>query len=212
MSVTSHLSKIVAYVVVTTVAIFIAAKYSSFYGGLTAAAIFAGCIIATAMRVNQPYWRLEHDGIDLPQIMIDASRNNAHLMAITFTWGALVMISVYLLTGLYWFHAWQYALAMVLIAGALFGYAYLITKEGHVLQTKTSLDISAMLSTLQGLGTTGGIVFLIGSGKLQAYKSDWVANLIFLCGGTAIIALSAIAVVTHLKLSKTTGPTHEGNS
>jgi hypothetical protein len=49
------------------------------------------------------------------------------------------------------------------------------------------------------------VIFLIGNGKLAPPKTDWVANHIFLAGGLAIAALSAIAAVTQGKLARGDG-------
>jgi hypothetical protein len=55
---------------------------------------------------------------------------------------------------------------------------------------------------LQGIAAVAGLVFLIGSGKLETVRPDWAANQIFLFGGLTIVGLSAIAVVTQRKLMR----------
>lgn len=201
MPITPFITPVAVVALATIVAIYFAADKSAYTIALFAAAIFASAVSALALHINTPYWqddevRFQNDAAIL------ASRSNARLMSLTYAWGAMVMISAYLLTGLYWYHAWQYASIMTLVGGALSGYAYLIASEDHVLRTPKALNVTAMLAVLQAAGALAGILFLVLSGKLYAHKSDWVANLVFFSGGVAIMMISTISVATHLRIQK----------
>jgi hypothetical protein len=126
-------------------------------------------------------------------------------MAITYAWGAIAMLSVYTLTGLRWYHAWQYGLAMALLAVLLFLYAIAIGREGSRLRQRVFLLGALQLTAVQGAGALARVLFLIGSGKLATPKTDWAANRIFLAGGLAIAALSVIAAITQGKLARSDG-------
>jgi hypothetical protein len=54
----------------------------------------------------------------------------------------------------------------------------------------------------QGFAAAVGVLILIVSGKLTAGKGDWIANLVFVAGGVAIAALSALSVRTQRRLMR----------
>ncbi len=202
MSLTPYIWVVAAVTLISVAVIFFAATADNYMMALIAGAIFASVNCAVSMHMNGS--SNKPSASDEPQtpLIIAASQSNARLIAMTYAWGALVMISVYLLTGLYWFHAWQYASVMVLVGGALNGYAYLIEQEGHAFRTPAALDIMAVMGALQAIGAFAGVAFLVLSGKLHAAKSDWVANIVFFCGGVTIIVLSTIAVVSYVRIRR----------
>ena len=53
------------------------------------------------------------------------------------------------------------------------------------------------LTVLHGAAVGGGLLYLVGAGKLATTRSDWAANDIFLAGGLAILALCVIAAITQ---------------
>jgi hypothetical protein len=165
---------------------------------------FALAIVAVGWSVNRPFWRLGHTSAAEGATPV-AARRNARLMALTYSWGAIAMLTAYTLTGLRWYHAWQYGLAMALLGGLLFLYAVAIGREGSRLRQRPFLVGALQLATVQGAAALGGVLFLIGSGKLGRPKADWAANHIFLAGGVAIVALSAIAAATQRKLRTAEG-------
>jgi hypothetical protein len=166
-----------------------------------AAGFFALAIVAVGWVVNRPLWRL--DAASIPgHVAPMAARRNARLMAITYAWGAAAMLAAYTLTGLRWYHAWQYGLAMALLAALLFLYAIAIGRDGSRFRQRPFLLGASQLTVAQGAGALGGALFLIVSGKLATPRPDWAANHIFFTGGLAIAALSAIAAITHGKLAR----------
>ncbi len=202
MSVKPYLWLIAVLCVVSAGVIFWVAEDYRYMTGLVAAAVFASGMGGIAFQINTRYWNGNTSNLRHEDAAITASRNNAQLMSMTFAWGAIVMIVAYFLTDLYWYHAWQYASIMTLLAGALAGYAYLISTKGHVLRTPKALEITATLAATQAVGAVIGIIFLLVSGKLHAGRSDWVANIVFFCGGFAIVIISTLATATQMRIRK----------
>ncbi len=162
------------------------------------AGLFALLVLVVGWRSNQPSWSLEAAQVTETTAPV-AARFNAWLMAITFAWGAVAMFAVYSLSGLRWQHGWQYGAAMALLAAFAFGFGMMIDRAApagrqHLLQR------GLQLTMLQGVAALAGLVFLVGSGKLETIRPDWAANYIFLFGGFAIVGLSAIAVMTQRRL------------
>jgi hypothetical protein len=166
-----------------------------------AAGFFALAIVAVGWLVNRPAWQLDAARTPVEAAPV-AARRNARLMAITYAWGAASMLAAYTLTGLRWYHAWQYGLAMTLLAAILFLYAVAIGREGSRLRQRPLLLGALQLTVVQGAGALAGALFLIVSGKVATPRPDWAANHIFLAGGLAIAALSAIAAITQGKLAR----------
>jgi hypothetical protein len=166
-----------------------------------AAGFFALAIVAVGWLVNRPAWQLDAARTPVDAAPV-AARRNARLMAITYAWGAAAMLTAYTLTGLRWYHAWQYGLAMTLLAAILFLYAIAIGREGSRLRQRPLLLGALQLTVVQGAGALAGSLFLIVSGKVATPRPDWAANHIFLAGGLAIAALSAIAAITQGKLAR----------
>jgi hypothetical protein len=133
------------------------------------------------------------DAKDVPPAAISAAMNATYIGAV-FLWGAGALTFGYGLTELYWQHWWQYAAAMILLAGVALGYAAVLPRPGSAWAGPTWLSRMTRLTLAQGVGAAAGLVFLIGSGKLIGDKPDWLANHVFLFGGIAIAVLSAVAV------------------
>ncbi|MGH1419491.1 MAG: hypothetical protein ACRBCJ_11590 [Hyphomicrobiaceae bacterium] len=203
MSVKPYLWLIAILCAISTVVIYWVAPDYHYMKGLVAAAVFASSMGGIAMQMNAPYLTgTINDNHERELAAIAASRSNAQLLALTFFWGAVVMIASYFLTDLYWYHAWQYASIMTLLAGALAGYAYLITTEDHVLRKPTALKVTTTLAIVQAIATLVGLIFLVSSGKLHAGRSDWVANIVFFCGGFAVVTISTLAAATQLRIQR----------
>jgi hypothetical protein len=167
-----------------------------------AAGFFALAIVAVGWLVNHPLWRLDSASVTTHATPVVAARRNARLMAMTYAWGAAAMLAAYTLTGLRWYHAWQYGLAMTLLAALHFLYAVDIGREGSRLRRAPFLLGALRLTLIQGAGALAGALFLIVSGKVATPRPDWAANHVFVAGGLAIAALSAIAAITQGKLAR----------
>lgn len=164
-----------------------------------AAGLFGLAVVAVSLRINLPliFGKAQVDG----EAAIHASRRNARLMAITYAWGGIAMLAVHFLSGLWWWHSWQYGSLMALIAAALLAYVHQVGDPESHLRTPAVLDRLAWATAAQGLGAALGVALLIRSGKPWFNNTDWVANHIFLAGGTTIAIVSAIAFVTHRRIA-----------
>ena len=117
----------------------------------------------------------------------------AWLMSIAWGWAGIAMLACYYLTDLSWQHAWQYGAGMLLIAGLTAQYARARLKPGSRFAAKDMVSAARLLTHLQGLAAILGVVVLALSGKLDAAKQDWAANVVFVAGGLALFALSTAA-------------------
>jgi hypothetical protein len=125
------------------------------------------------------------------------ARRNAGLMALVYAWGAGAILGAYTLAGLRWYHYWQYGGAMALVATGLLAYAAALRSRESALATPAMLRTATGLALLQGAFAAGGLAFLAGSGKLAGTRPDWLANHVFLFGGIAVTALSAMALASR---------------
>jgi len=162
---------------------------------LLAALLFGIAIIVASVIFNIPEWFYRSYGrIKSP---VEFSRVNASLMALTYGWGALTLLGVYTLSGLWWWHSWQYGGGMFAVAVALLFYVRAVGRPGHVLRERRLLDAGAVLSIAQGLGSAGGLFFLFHTHKLSSQGVDWPANHVFLAGGIALCVVSFVAAATY---------------
>lgn len=167
--------------------------------GLTfaGALVFPAAAVILCLIINRPLWRAQP--VDETQA-IHASRRNARLMALVYAWAAAAMFAIYSLTDLWWWHSWQYGLAMAFVACCLLVYVQLLEDASSPVARPRALDASAMLALVQAAAIAGGFAFLIGSGKLASSKPDWPANQVFIGGGIGLVLISLIAAYTHRKL------------
>ena len=199
MPLTPFVPYVAAAYVLSVLAILWAAASNSHLTALISAALYTCFLSGLTLYISIPYWKAGATPPD-GEPAVSAGHNNARLMSMTYAWGALAISAAYYMTDLHWYHAWQYAAIMLLVGGALAGYAHLISDKDHVLRKPKALNFTAILAALQAIGALGGVILMVSSGKLGAGKSDWVANVVFLFGGLAIIAISSIAVATHFRI------------
>jgi len=122
-------------------------------------------------------------------------------MALAYAWGGTAMLAVYFLSGLWWWHSWQYGSLMAFVAAVLIAYVHQVGEPESHLRSPRMLTALACATTLQGLAACVGVALLAYSGKPWLIgRADWAANHIFLVGGTTIAILSLIAVMTHVRI------------
>lgn len=168
---------------------------------LAAALAFAMVATLVAILANRPLWALPQQRISA-QAAPAAGRRNAIMMALVLVWGSVAMLAVYGLSPLKWQHWWQYGLGMALYAAGLALYADMLAKPGHPAASGPMQFRMLQLTIAQGMLCIGGLAWLVLSGKLATPKMDWAANAIFIAGGLALAALSAIAVITQQRLTR----------
>ena len=168
-------------------------------------ALFALSIFATGLEVNLDWWSPDRGArscAEQTDRMTGAALQNAQLMVLLYLWGAVSMIAVYRLTGLRWQHGLQYGIGMALIATLHLAYAWLIAMPGSSLRSERALQGATMLVLAHGSVAIVGVVFLVLTGKLLSTKGDWAANQLFTTGGLAVAGLSAISILTSVRLMR----------
>lgn len=192
----------------TAIVASIAAMVTGIQSGLpllswAAALLFALALVASAVDMNRPWWHA--DGVE-PDARADAAIGNTRVLTLGYLWGALALLAIYRLTSVRWQHGLQYGAAMALIAWLMLVYVHLIANRSSRLRTQRALAWATWLALAHGVAALVGVAFLIGSGKILSAKGDWAANQIFLAGGLAVAALSAISCITQWRLSRSLSP------
>lgn len=168
---------------------------------IAAGAMFTGVAIVVGWRLNQPLAGLPADRVTKEAAPI-AARRNARLLATCYGWGGATMLAAYYLSALHWQHAWQYGVGMLLIASAVYAYNAALADPSSPARQPRWLIAVQRLTMAQGFASAVGVMVLIVSGKLTTGKTDWIANVVFVAGGIAIAALSALSVRTQRRLMR----------
>ena len=158
---------------------------------ITATAMFAVVAIYVAIRLNSTQ-RLRSDGA---AALVRRAVTNAGLLATTFGWGGGAILAAYFLTDLFWHHAWQYGLAMLIIAAGFVMYSRHLQRDGSRLASRTALRVSGNLALIQSIAAMAALVFLFTTGKLARHNADWIANHVFVAGGVVVVVVSALAYI-----------------
>lgn len=130
------------------------------------------------------------------QRQLSTLRHSGQLSALVYAWGAVAMLAMYKFAGLYWQHGLQYAAGMALFAALIHVWSRL-ARPGGELFTPTWAARAARLNVVHGMAAAIATALFLISGKLWVPRPDWAANIVFLAGGFAIMALCALAAVTH---------------
>jgi hypothetical protein len=198
---------LIALLVVTILAMMIAARAELTSATSAFAATFALGVVATSWRTNVGHWSATPPA-DIATSLepLHAARRNARLTSLTYAWAALAMLGLYTtpLTGLRWQHGWQYATAFGLLS--VFALAYTHLSGSRNAATRQRLQrLAGPLSALQAMLATAGLAFLVMSGTLQSRRPDWAANVIFLYATLTIMIITAVALRTHVRLTRDVG-------
>jgi hypothetical protein len=163
-----------------------------------AAGLLVALVVGTGLGINSPLWskaaRLATSPQDGLARIKEALRCNVWLAALVYAWGASALFAVYSLSDVWWRHAFQYGSGAALFAAGLGIYGYRLGRA------RESSMPPLFLTVIHGLAAAGGLVYLIGGGKLDTVKGDWAANEVFLWGGIAIVVLCLISTVTQTRL------------
>lgn len=158
------------------------------------AAVFAVSTIGVAWRINHAYWSNPGTAY-APRESIEAVRRNTLLAALAYAWGAVVLVGTELLSGLDWYHYWQYGLGAAIFATGLAWYETRLARPDAV-------PPAIGLTGLHGAAVVVALAYLVGSGKAGFVRADWVANVVFLWGGLAIVSVCAISAMAQARLSR----------
>lgn len=169
---------------------------------MVAAGLFAMALVASAIDVNRLWWH-SHSAAQDAEAQANAAVSNAHLLVISYFWGALALLMIYRLTGLRWQHGLQYGAGMAAIGWLVLVYVHLLVRPASRLRSPAALMQATWLALAHGGAALGGVLFLIFSGKINSMKGDWAANQVFLAGGLAIAGLSLVSAYTQMRLART---------
>jgi len=191
---------LVALVMLAVVfAMTMAARSGNAVASAAVAAIVPIVVLLVALAMNRPFWRLERKRVTAEAAPI-AARRNAALMALSYGWGAITLLTVYPLAELRWYHWWQYGGLMLMVAALLAAYAWSLGRRESPFRSGPRQLMMLRLVTVHGMLAAGGVGWLVMSGKAASERGDWAANQVFLAGGVALVILSAIAAVTQKRL------------
>ncbi len=159
-----------------------------------AALLFALQVLVVLLRTNVPLWR-GSAGADAGWAW-----DNSVLTAISYAWGAAVMLTVYPLGGLVWRHWWQYGLGMALLAaGTLVVAGYLVgARKPH--DDGRGLVVLMRMTVGLVVAVVASLVYLVASGKLATPKDDWAANVVFITGGVTVLAISLASLLSYRRV------------
>ena len=195
---------LLAFVVSIMVAVLAAGRGSGWTLAL-AVALFAIQMLFVALRLNAPFWGSKPPVTEATATVVCA-QSNAVLAALVYAWGAIAMLAIYSLTPLKWQHWWQYGAAMLLIAGAIFLYAYVLTAGRESYRSARALEILIGLTTAQGIAVVVALLWLVLSGKIYTPRGDWAANEIFIGGAVMLAMLTAVSIPTLRKITRRPTP------
>lgn len=171
----------------------------SFTETALSAAAFAAIAVLVGWHLNSRRWR--GDDADEAGHQLEAMRRNGQVTAMVYAWGAVAMVAMYKLTGLYWQHGLQYAAGMLLFAAMIYGWTHL-SRPGGPMEQAPWPQRAAQLNVVHGSAAAIAVVIFLISGKLWANRPDWAANIVFLAGGFSIMSLCALAAITHSRLAR----------
>jgi hypothetical protein len=194
MSLRKFIPVLVAVLLVSVAAMYMGAAANDRAFTLWAAVFFPAAAVVSSLLINvvalvNPLAREPHEVLGL-------FRRNTRLAALVYVWGAAALFSIYSFSGVTWRHGWQYGLGMTLIAVALIAYVQRLGKSEEM------QPAPVWMTLLHAAAAAGGLVYLIGTGKLETLKGDWAANNVFLMGGLAILTISLIAALAQWRLTK----------
>lgn len=193
--------------VITVLAMMMTARAGLLSATAALGAVFALAVVATSWRINLRHWAATSPAHGITSLEpLHAARRNARLTGIFYAWSALGMLGLYTtpFTGLKWQHGWQYATAFALLS--VFALAYTHLSGSRDAATRERLQkLAGPLAAMQATIAAAGLAFLVMSGTLQSKRADWAANIIFLYAALTIMILSAVALRTHIRLTRDAG-------
>ncbi|HXF53701.1 MAG TPA: hypothetical protein VNK52_06210 [Hyphomicrobiaceae bacterium] len=167
---------------------------------LVAALLYSLAIIATAVEVNRPFWRLDCGNLSNDTGPV-AIHRNMRLLALVYGWGAVAMFAVYGFSGVRWQHGWQYGSALALIAFFFLLYVHISDGDRRRLRTRRAMLRMQRLTLLHGACALAGLGYLVLSGKMWSTRADWPGSVIFLAGSLAVAALCLISAHTQSQIA-----------
>lgn len=199
MSLQPAMPRLIAALIASVAGMAIAVSLELTATAVACAALFAIIVIAAASRTNSINRETRS-----PDEAIIVARRNTRLSALTYAWAALGMHVLYFtpLTGLRWQHGWQYGTAFALLAVGAFAYALFLGEARRPVLARSLARLVAPLTTAQAVLAACGITYLVASGKIFSARPDWAANVVFAFAAVAIMIVSAMALRSHMRLTR----------
>ena len=192
-----------AFLFVSVGLMYFTASQLAYFPNTVVAAATCFSLIGAAIVRNRPIWdaRMAAAPIERFETLRTASAN-ARFMGFAYAWGSLSMASMYYLTDLHWYHAYQYAIYMGVPAIVSIVFARTLRASKGTGHTQGNLKLSMYVTMFQAVAMLGIIGYLILSGKLNVIRKDWAADHVFLWGSLAIFGLSVLALAVQWKLNR----------
>ena len=179
----------------------IGAEHRAVRTSALAATAFVAAMLRLGWMLNRPWWQCPAStelGPSLSDAQPLTSALNARLLALGYAWGGASLLAVYILSSLRWQHGWQYGCGMLAIAALIYA-----GSRGLSARWSPSLERGLTIVVLvHGWAATGGLAWLILTGKIWSSKGDWAANIVFIAGALSLVGLSAMALRTSRLLAQ----------
>ncbi len=141
---------------------------------------------------------------------LDAARRMAIrfslLIGLVYLWGAVAILVSYYLTGLSWYHAWQYPIYLA-IPGLISLYvAKRHRRPASSAEIARDLDIGRWMAWAQLVAMGGVLVYMWFSREVAmgfaGENANWPAVDVMLAGTLALAILSLLAIMTDRQLGR----------
>lgn len=121
------------------------------------------------------------------------ARGGSYVVAGAYFWASLSLLSMYYLTDLSWYHAYQYAIYLGLPGLFALWFARRMRPAAGTAQSRRrTLTLSRYANGLQFVVALFAPIYLVAAGKIGQVRADWAANHVFAFGGLALAAMSAL--------------------
>lgn len=191
-----------AFLFVSVGLMYFTASQHAYFANAVVAAMTCAALVGVSILRNRPLWdtKMAHAPTERYEILRTASAN-ARFMGFAYAWGALSMASMYYLTDLYWYHAYQYSLYMAVPAIVSIVFARILLSSKVSTHREGNLRLSTHLALFQAIVMAGIALYLLLSGKLEVIRKDWAADHVFFWGSIALLVLSILALAVQWRLA-----------
>lgn len=196
---------LIALAVLSVATMVIAAGWGDGAMHALAALPYTMAIGGAGLAVNLPYWRSTASTMGAEDRNL-AARRNARTMALIHAWAASAIAADYSLAPLDWHLDWLYTLVFALAAVICFTYAVLISPGSSRFRRPRVHTGAVILAGLQLLIASAAVFYLLVSGKLWTFRSDWAANQVILFAAGTLALISTFAVLTDRRLNALASP------
>ena len=192
-----------AFLFVSVALMYFTASQQAYSANAIVAAITCLSLIGASFLRNRPIWDAEMAASPTERFeTLRTASANARFMGFAYAWGSFSMLTMYYLTDLHWYHAYQYALYMAVPAVVSIVFARTLRSSKGTGYTSGNLKLSMQLTVVQAVAMLAIVAYLILSGKMQIIGKDWAADHVFLWGSLAILGLSLLALAVQWRLGK----------